>query len=173
MRRQFVSLMGVFRRVQYASPSTNIIIVPVSSESTTAECARAPRSRQESYCLRPSWTLDIGQFRSSLVRQFRVIPIRVLISSPPPVSCLCCECLPSCRYAFMFVTNVRLNMLVKVIALFVQSYFDKSQLHMFGGLLDEEHRHNWWEFEAVPYEEAIRQPHGRFLASAVRLPWRE
>jgi len=50
------------------------------------------------------------------------------------------------------------------------THFDKPQLHMFGVLLDEEHRHNWWEFEAVPYEEAIRQPHGRFPESAVCLP---
>jgi len=48
--------------------------------------------------------------------------------------------------------------------------FNKTEPHMFGVLLEEKYRDKWWEFNDVPYEEAILRPHGRFPSDAVRLP---
>jgi len=50
------------------------------------------------------------------------------------------------------------------------TYFNKTEPYIFGVLLDDKFRHNWWEFEYVPYEEAIRRPYGRLPSSVVRVP---
>jgi len=50
------------------------------------------------------------------------------------------------------------------------THFNKSEPHAFGFLVDEKYRTVWWQFEDLPYEEAIRRPHGRFARSAVCLP---
>jgi len=50
------------------------------------------------------------------------------------------------------------------------THFNKSETHAFGFLVDEKYRTVWWQFEELPYEEAIRRPHGRFARSAVCLP---
>lgn len=50
------------------------------------------------------------------------------------------------------------------------THFDKTEPYVFGVLLDEEYRGVWWEFENVPYEDAVRRPHGRFPRNAARLP---
>jgi hypothetical protein len=50
------------------------------------------------------------------------------------------------------------------------THFNKNEPYMFGVLLDEEYKRAWWEFENVPYEEAIHRPRGRFPSNAARLP---
>jgi len=48
--------------------------------------------------------------------------------------------------------------------------FNKTESHMVGVLLDENYRRKWWEFEDVPYEEAICRPYGRLPTNAARIP---
>jgi hypothetical protein len=50
------------------------------------------------------------------------------------------------------------------------THFNRSETHAFGFLVDEKYSTVWWQFEDLPYEEAIRRPHGRFARSAVCLP---
>jgi len=50
------------------------------------------------------------------------------------------------------------------------THFNRSETHAFGFLVDEKYRTVWWQFEDLPYEEAILRPHGRFARSAVCLP---
>lgn len=50
------------------------------------------------------------------------------------------------------------------------TYFNKTEPYIFGVLLDDEYKHKWWEFEEIPYEEAIRRPFGRFPSNVVRVP---
>jgi len=50
------------------------------------------------------------------------------------------------------------------------TYFNRTEPYVFGVLLDDKFRHKWWEFEYIPFEEAIRRPHGRFPSNVVRVP---
>lgn len=49
------------------------------------------------------------------------------------------------------------------------TYFNKSEPYWSGILVDEKYASAWWEFEKLPYEDAISRPHGRFPSHAVCL----